>query len=136
MQIKDERIKAVKSWLEPKLVPNIQVFIRFANIYWRFFQGFSKIGASLNFMLKTSSAANIQHQKSIVVDNEDIMSGSNLYEKWSKSKNPVILTVNTKQAFTQLRKAFTEVLIQSHFDLEYIWIETDASNYVVGSASS
>ena len=33
MQIKDERIEAVKNWLEPKSVRDIQVFFGFANFY-------------------------------------------------------------------------------------------------------
>ena len=45
VQIEDERIEAVKFWPEPKSVQDIQVFIRFANFYWRFIQGFSKIAA-------------------------------------------------------------------------------------------
>ena len=34
--IEDERIKAVKQWPEPKLVRDIQVFLRFANFYRQF----------------------------------------------------------------------------------------------------
>ena len=49
--MEDERIKAVRNWLEPKLVRDIQVFISFANFYWRFIQGFSNIAAPLTSML-------------------------------------------------------------------------------------
>ena len=51
-----ERIKVVKDWLEPKSVCNIQVFLGFANFYWRFIQGFSKIAAPLTSMLKTTES--------------------------------------------------------------------------------
>ena len=34
--MKDERIKAVKQWPEPKSVRDIQVFLGFANFYWQF----------------------------------------------------------------------------------------------------
>ena len=51
--IEDEKIKAVKYWFEPKLVRDIQVFLRFANFYWQFIQGFSCITIPLNSMLKT-----------------------------------------------------------------------------------
>ena len=34
--IKDEKIKAVKNWPEPKLLGDIQVFLGFANFYWHF----------------------------------------------------------------------------------------------------
>ena len=50
----DEKIKAVKQWPEPKSVWDIQVFLRFANFYWQFIQGFSRIAASLPSILKTS----------------------------------------------------------------------------------
>ena len=48
-----ERIEVVKDWSKPKSVRNIQVFLGFANFYWRFIQGFSKIAALLTSMLKT-----------------------------------------------------------------------------------
>ena len=34
--MEDEQIKAVKNWLEPTLVRDIQVFIGFANFYQYF----------------------------------------------------------------------------------------------------
>ena len=36
VQIEDERIKAVRNWPEPKSIRDIQVFLGFANFYWRF----------------------------------------------------------------------------------------------------
>ena len=33
IQMKDEKIEAVKNWFEPKSVQDIQVFIGFANFY-------------------------------------------------------------------------------------------------------
>ena len=58
VQMKDEKIEAVKFWPEPKSVWDIQVFIGFVNFSWRFIQRFSKIAAPLTSMLKTSSTAN------------------------------------------------------------------------------
>ena len=49
-----EKIEVVKEWPEPKSVGDIQVFLGFANFYWRFIRGFSKIAASLTSMLKTT----------------------------------------------------------------------------------
>ena len=46
----------MKDWLEPKLVRNIQVFLGFANFYWQFIQGFSRITASLISILKTTKS--------------------------------------------------------------------------------
>ena len=137
VRMEDERIEAVKSWPEPKSVRDIQVFIGFANFYRRFIQGFSKIAAPLTSMLKTSSAANTQPQKSMVVDDEGVIGGGRLNEKSSKSKNPAFLTADARQAFTRLRQAFTEAPILSHFDPErHIRIETDASGYAIGGVLS
>ena len=50
--MEDEQIKAVKNWLEPTSVRDIQVFIGFANFYRRFIRGFSRIAAPLTSLLK------------------------------------------------------------------------------------
>ena len=82
-------------------------------------------------MLKTSLTANILSSKSMMGDDET----SN--EKLSTSKNLAFLTANAKQTFTQLRQAFIEAPILSHFDLErHIGIETDASGYIIGGVLS
>ena len=57
------------------------------------------------------------------------------------SKNPNratgYLTPVAKQAFTQLRQAFTKASILRYFDPEcHIRIETDASNYTIGGVLS
>ena len=66
--MEDERIRAVEQWPEPKLVRDIQVFLGFANFYWRFIQGFSCIVIPLTSMLKTTgstgSAANPKETES------------------------------------------------------------------------
>ena len=36
IRMKDKQIKEVKNWPKPKSVQDIQVFIGFANFYWRF----------------------------------------------------------------------------------------------------
>ena len=49
-----KKIKIVKDWPKPKSVRNIQVFLGFANFYWQFIQGFSRIAAPLTSILKTT----------------------------------------------------------------------------------
>ena len=56
IHMENERIEAVKQWLEPQSVRDIQVFLEFANFYQRFIQGFSRIAAPLTSMLKTSGS--------------------------------------------------------------------------------
>lgn len=54
--MKEKRIKVVKNWPKPKLIRDIQVFIRFANFYCQFIYGFNRITALLTLMLKTSES--------------------------------------------------------------------------------
>ena len=49
-----EKIEVVKDWPKSQSVYNIQIFLGFANFYWQFIQGFSRIAASLTSMLKTT----------------------------------------------------------------------------------
>ena len=111
--MEDERIEAVKNWLKPKSVKDIQVFLRFANFYQRFFHIFNKIAGPLTLILKTTRSA--KNLSSIMAENTEFSSvGSvgdckdEMVEKspfTSKNSNRVIgnLTSNAKRAFTQLR---------------------------------
>ena len=50
---------------------------------------------------------------------------------------PIFLTLDAREAFNQLMKAFTKAPILWHFDPKcYIWIETNASGYAVGGVLS
>lgn len=66
--MEDKRIEAVKAWPEPKSVRDIQVFLGFANFYRRFIQGFSRIAAPLNSMLKTTSMEPVVGTSKATVD--------------------------------------------------------------------
>ena len=54
IRMEDKKIETVKEWPESQSVQDIQVFLRFANFYRRFIQGFSQIVALLTSILKTS----------------------------------------------------------------------------------
>ncbi len=54
IQIEEKQIKAVHDWSEPQSLRDIQVFLGFANFYYRFIQRFSRLAASLTSMLKTA----------------------------------------------------------------------------------
>ena len=147
----DERIEAVKNWPEPKSIRDIQVFISFANYYQRFIQGFSRIAAPLTSMLKTTGSSDSAPR--LGADDDEVVGGGgdrNL-SKSKKSKNtksgsqtrigatgePTFLTPGAREAFNQLRQAFTKAPILRHFDPEYhIRIETDASGYAIGGVLS
>ena len=55
--MEEGRIEAVKAFVEPKSVRDIQMFFGFAKFYWRLIKGFSKIAAPLTSMLKTTAAS-------------------------------------------------------------------------------
>ena len=118
--MEEERINAVKAWPEPKSVWDIQVFIRFANFYRRFIQGFSKIAAPLTSMLKTSLQLAGALPATGVNNSEVVRSSGRNQGKSAKSdftkpvcraEEPSFLTSDTRQTFTQLRQAFTEAPI-------------------------
>ena len=156
IRMEDEQIETVKNWLEPKSVRDIQVFIGFANLYRCFIQGFSRVAALLTSMLKTTrssgSAPSVHETKDEVVGG-GISRVDETAKILSKSKNnkseiptrtnigitgePTFLNPGAKEAFNQLRQAFTEAPILQHFDLEcHIRIETNASGYAIGGVLS
>ncbi len=53
IRIEEKKIEAVKAWLEPQSIRNIQVFLGFANFYRRFIRNFCRIVAWLISMLQT-----------------------------------------------------------------------------------
>ena len=147
VQIKDEKIEAMRNWPEPKSVRDIQVFLGFANFYQRFIQGFSKIAGPLTSMLRTTRSA--ENSPSLMAEDAEVDSigGGGDREDETVERSPLTsknsvgatgyLTPGAKQAFTQLRQAFTKALILRHFDPEcHIRIETDASSYAIGGVLS
>ena len=156
--IEDERIRAIKQYPEPKSVRDIQIFLGFANFYWRFIQGFSYIATPLTSMLKTTgsigSIASPEETKGGVGGDNVVnvvgggeatnpIKGKNL-AKTTKFKNhdfpksrpeeagTGFLTPETRLAFIQLRQMFVEAPIFHYFDLEsHIQIETDALGYAI-----
>ena len=116
IRMEEERINAIKVWFKPKLVRDIQVFIRFANFYRRFIQDFSKIAALFTSMLKTSPQPASALLATGVDNSVFVESSGGNKEKSAKSdftnpvrgaEEPSFLTPNARRAFTQLRQAFT-----------------------------
>lgn len=50
IKIKEEKIEIVKTWLESKLVRDIEIFLGFANFYRRLMRNFSRIAAPIALM--------------------------------------------------------------------------------------
>ena len=144
--MEQERIDVVKKWPKPESVRDIQVFIGFANFYWHFIKGFSKIAAPRTAILKTTGSS--VESASRVDDIEVVSSGdpgrSDVSKKSAKSKSRTksgnsndlgkrkLLTSDTREGFNRLRQAFTKATIFRYFDPEYhIRIETDLSGYAI-----
>ncbi len=53
--MEEKKIEAIKSWLEPKSVWDIQVFLGFANFYKRFTKNFSRITTLFTLMIWTTN---------------------------------------------------------------------------------
>ena len=163
--MEEERIDAVKNWLEPKSVHDIQVFLCFANFYRRFIHGFSRIAALLISMLRMSLTSITKKLINLVDEfgrgdrgeNEarrasastkgptggDYLSSdhishivSNIVSNCTKNISNY-LDLNAKKAFDQLRQAFTQATIFQHFDPErYIRFETNALGNAISGVLS
>ncbi len=158
--MEEERIEAVKTWLETQSVRDIQVFFGFANFYRRFIWNFSRIAATFTSILRITDDEALSIQAIGNEKNQDALASAgagggagggagvggsikNLSTaiKSAKSKKPNFaktnsgtdfLTPGAKEAFIHLRKAFTKAPILRHFDPDHhIRIETDASGYAI-----
>ena len=126
--MEDKKIEAVRNWPEPKSVRDIQVFIGFANFYRQFIQGFKRIAISLTSMLKTIESSDSALR--LRANNNEVLGGGGKADDRNLSKSKKLKntksgkqiriaatgeltfpTSGTKEAFNQLRQAFTEVLI-------------------------
>lgn len=141
IQTKEERIEVVKTWLQPKFVKDIQVFIGFANFYECFIKSFGKITASLTSILRSTSTAPKLANKEIALggNTENSSNGNIKYKNVSKTcfSKMNILIFETQIAFICLQKASIEALILHDFYLEhYIEIQTNASDDTIDAVFS
>ena len=118
ISMEEERFETVNVWPESKSKRDIQVFLRFANFYRRFIQGYSKIAAPRTLMLKSTPIARGGAPPKADDDS-------------------TFLTPKAKLAFLWLRQAFTKAAILHHFNPDRnIRIETNASGYAIGAILS
>ena len=54
VEMDQEKIKTVLEWDAPETVKDIQLFLGFANFYWRFIEGYSKLTCPLTDLTKRS----------------------------------------------------------------------------------
>ena len=84
ISMEGKKFEIVKKWSEPKLIWDIQVLLGFANFYWQFIQGFSKIAASLTLMLKTTMSSQMLDANKVLTADEigGIEDGDKLIKKY------------------------------------------------------
>jgi RNase H-like domain found in reverse transcriptase len=63
-----EKVKAVLDWLTLKTVKEVQKFIRFANFYRKFIQGYLGISASITDLIKKDKAFNWTENQQFAFD--------------------------------------------------------------------
>lgn len=105
--MKDKRIDIKKSWFEPKLVLDIEVFFRIHHFYQCFIYGLSNIVGLLTSILeRTSSAESAKNLLSNMANNAEIDENSDQNGMIKRSSH----MSNTKKRMDSLnsniRKAF------------------------------
>ncbi len=75
VRMEDKRIEAVKNWPEPKSVRDIPVFLGYANFYFRFIRGFSKIAGPLTSILRTANSSKNSLTSVGVAEGDEVVSG-------------------------------------------------------------
>ncbi|SLM37291.1 gag polymerase env [Lasallia pustulata] len=113
-----ERIRAVKEWLPPQDVHQLQVFLGFANFFRRFIKNYLRIAAPLLNLLKTG-----KNKKEIGVK----------VRQTNVVPAPFPLSKTALEAFKALKEAFTSAPLLRYFDKnKSMRVETDASAFAIG----
>ncbi|SLM41056.1 gag polymerase env [Lasallia pustulata] len=113
-----ERIRAVKEWLPPQDVHQLQVFLGFANFFRRFIKNYLRIAAPLLNLLKMG-----KNKKEIGVK----------VRQTNVVPPPFPLSKIALEAFKALKEAFTSAPLLRYFDKNKpMRVETDASAFAIG----
>ena len=96
------KVDTIQSWPEPQNIKEIQIFLSFANFYWRFITHYSQIAVPLTKYFKTTG-------------------------KKKARPGQTFLDQNTVTVFNQLKQIFQKASFFTHFDSKtHICLETDA----------
>ncbi len=115
IKIEDERIKAVKTWPEPQLVRDIQVFLGFANSYKRFIQKFCKIAATLTLILQTTNDETLNTQVTQNKMNQNILASASGGRVGGSIKNLLTVPNLAKSKKSKLTKSKKSDLLKTNF---------------------
>lgn len=112
VKMEDNQIDTIQSWPEPRNVRNVQVFIGFANFYWRFIKGFSKKTALLTALIKDPSKKRSRQKPDL-----EILNTPNNF-----------LIPEARESFKAIKNSFLKAPILQHYDYSRpARMETDVS---------
>ena len=118
IKIDPKKIKAIQRWESSVSVKKMQAFLRFVNFYHQFILSFSKVFQPLMDDTKKSQYTTKSGNKKVKYD----------FFKWTKAK---------EKAFKDLKRAFNTASVLAHYNsLLEIWVETNASDFVVAEVLS
>ena len=118
IEMDTEKVEAIQKWEAPLSVKDVQAFLRCANFYRRFIPSFSAKVKPLNELTKGTQYTTKSGKKKIKYGPFE----------WSEA---------CQQAFEGLKRAFTTAPVLAHYDSSLeMWVETDASDFVVAGVLS
>ena len=118
IEMDTEKVETIQKWEAPSSVKDVQAFLGFANFYRRFIPEFSKKVKPLNELTKGTQYTTKISTKKVRYD----------AFVWSKG---------CQQVFEDLKRAFTTAPVLAHYDSKLeMWVETNASNFVVAGVLS
>jgi hypothetical protein len=120
ISIDKDRVKTISEWPKPRTVRDIRVFIGFMNYYRRFIAGFSKLALPLTKLTQKGPGA---------------ARGGHAQRK--EESHAIDLGAEGDKAFQQLKDAFLEVPILTHFERgRQTHAEVDASGGAISGILS
>ena len=113
-----ERIRAVEEWLPPQDIHQLQVFLGFANFFWRFIKNYSQIAAPLLNLLRMGRN---KKEIGVKVQQTNVVPAS------------FPLSKTALEAFKALKEAFMNAPLLRYFNANKLMrVETDTSAFAIG----
>ena len=137
IEMEQDRLATIEDWPQPKSIHDVQVFLGFVNFYRRFIRHYPKITAAITDLLRTTgNSINTSSTKADGNGNSNTSgstkSSSTKARISSNGSQRFEWTIAANAAFQQLKQAFQEAPILTHFNPEKsIILQTDASGFAL-----